>query len=216
MALTDKSKLKKYFRSGSRPTQSHFEELIDNCYNGDGSVYVSGYSVMTDIGNGMGIASLVREAGKSLIIPSFDRINIPHKRTFHYAIPTANIGDGTMLETVSLEVSIPQSAKYKIRDKSKEVGIRQDVKITAIRILNGDKEIHASGSVEIVKSKIELEINKSSPVWRGISIDIEISYDIVSEIAVSDQLDIATESQQMLLHTFGIASCIFKDDVDAR
>ena len=214
MARTDKSKLKKYFRSGSRPTQTQFEELIDNCYNGDSSVYVSGYAVMTDIGYGMGVASLIREGGKSLIIPSFDRINIPHKRTFHYAIPTSNIGEGTMLETVSLEVSIPQSTKYKIRDKSKDVGIRQDVKISAIRVFNGDKELYSAGSVDIVKSKIELEINIAAPVWRGISIDIEVSYDITSEIAVSDQLDIAIESQQMLLHTFGIASCIFKDDVD--
>lgn len=209
----DKSELKKYFRSGSRPSQKQFEELIDNCYNGNLTSSVSGYSVLTDIEKGKTIASIKREAGKTHIIPFFERINVPHTRTFHYAIPVSGIADNIVLDKIVIDMAIPQNNKYKVRDKNKDVGIKQTINIEAITICNGSEEIYTSPSpFESTRSPIEIEIGKAVPQWSGIGIDIVISYDITSEIAVSDQLDIASESEDKLLHTFGNADCYFTNE----
>jgi hypothetical protein len=64
--------------------------------------------------------------------------------------------------------------------------------------------------IKIDDSPFEIQLQKKATEWLGIGIDITLSYDIKSDIAVSDQLDIGAESQNMLLHTFGSVSCNFK------
>jgi hypothetical protein len=207
---TDKNELKRYFRSGSRPSQKQFEDLIDNCYNEDFSSFVSGYSVLTGYEMST-IASVRYEAGKTFIIPSFERINVPNKRTYHYSIPVCNISGDHILEKVVLEFAIPESNRYKVKDKNKEVQIRQNVQVDLIAIFNGSDNIYSSSEPPEITSPLEIEVGKRADHWFGIGIDITISYDITSDIAVSDQLDLASENGEMLIHTFGMAGCIFKN-----
>lgn len=208
---TEKNILKQYFRSGSRPTQKQFYELIDNCYNETFTSFVSGYHLLVDTEKNKTIHSLKREAGKTILVPSFNRINILHKRVYHFAIPVCNLGSGFLLDSIVLEMSLPQNAKYSIKDRSREVHITQEVKVDYIKVFNGTKEIYSTPPDTKVTDPVqEFQINKSANPWRGIAIDIAIIYDIKSDIAVSDQFDITAEKEQMLEHTFGSAGCIFK------
>jgi hypothetical protein len=206
---TDKNILKQYFRSGSRPTQKQFHELIDNCYNDVVSSSVSGYQVMTDVEGGKTITSLKREAGKTYLIPYFERINLLHRRVYHYSIP-CNVGSSHVLDLISMDISLPKDSSYKVRDGRKEVGIKQTISIESISIYNGGHQLHSvTSGIKIDKSPFEINIQKKVAEWFGIGVDVALLYDIKSDIAVSDQLDIGAESQNMLLHTFGSVSCNF-------
>ena len=208
---TDKNILKQYFRSGSRPTQKQFHELIDNCYNYNDvfNSAVSGYQLMTDSEGAKTITSLKREAGKTYLIPYFERINLVHRRVYHYAIP-CNIGSGHTLDIITMDISLPKDSSYQVKDGRKAVNIRQSINIESISIYNGGEELHSmSSGIKIDKSPLEIPVQKKATEWLGIGIDIALEYDIKSDIAVSDQLDIGAESQDMLLHTFGSVSCNF-------
>ena len=209
---TDRNVLKQYFRSGSRPTQKQFHDLIDACYNSaEGlSSFVSGYAVLVDVDTDQPIRTLRREAGKTILVPSFERINLRHVRVYHYAFPACNVGPGMVLEKILLEVSLPQSTDYLVRDRSKDVRITQEVSLESIRVFNGSEALYSGSSeLEWTDSVVEIPINKTADRWMGISLDIAVAYDIRSNIAVSDQLDIAAEKESMLEHTFGNAGCVF-------
>jgi hypothetical protein len=209
---TDKNILKQYFRSGSRPTQKQFHELIDNCYNDVLSSAVSGYHVSTDWESTKTLTSLRRESGKTYLVPFFERINIIHRRVYHYAIP-CHVGSGYTLDKITMDILLPKDASYKVKDAKKDVNIRQSVNVETIKIYNGSEEIHSlSSGVKIDGGKFEMSIGKESAQWLGIGIDIAVAYDIKSDIAVSDQLDIGNASQNMLLHTFGSVFCSFTGD----
>lgn len=209
----DKNVLKQYFRSGSRPTQKQFHELIDNCYNEVFTSFVSGYQVLVDTEKNKTIKILNREAGKTVLVPFFDRINVIHRRIYHYAIPVCNLGPGYVLDKIVLEMNLPQSTDYTVKDRNKEVHITQAVALDAISIFNGTEEVYSGSSgTKGVGPVYEIQINKAADQWTGIGIDIVIKYDIKSDIAVSDQLDITAEKEQMLEHRFGSAGCIFKQN----
>ncbi|CAN5331472.1 hypothetical protein BH23BAC1_BH23BAC1_17780 [soil metagenome] len=207
----DKNILKQYFRSGSRPTQKQFYELIDNCYNEAFTSFVPGYHLLIDEESDKTISSLKREAGKTILVPFFNRINTKHHRFYHYSIPIFNLGSRFQLDKIIMEVSLPKSEAYSVKDRSREVQITQNVKVGYIRVFNGSEQIYESSpDSKDLKSIQELQIKASAEQWNGISIDIEIAYDIKSDIAVSDQFDITGEKPQMLEHVFGSAGCIFK------
>lgn len=209
---TDKNTLKQYFRSGSRPTQKQFHELIDSCYNSNNvfSSCVSGYEVLVDTDNNKTITRITREAGRTNLIPFFERINVVHRRAYHYAIPIGSVGSDYMLDKIIIEIYLPESSRYKVRDRSKEVNITQSVVMEEIKIYNGSEELYAlTSGIRIEEGITEIMVSKSSTQWLGIGIDMVVAYDIKSDIAVSDQLDIAAESQNMLLHKFGTAGCLF-------
>lgn len=210
---TDKITLKQYFRSGSRPTQKQFHDLIDSCYNGDLSSAASGYEVLVDTEINRTIFSMKRAGGRTYIIPFFERINMPDTRVYHYAIPVCNVGGGHKLERVTIAMTLPQTANYKVKDRNKELNIRQSVKLREIRIHNGAEEIHTvSSEIESRDSLVEISIGKGASRWLGIGIDITVDYDIKSDIAVSDQFNIGAQSEEMLLHTFGNVECFFISD----
>lgn len=206
---TDKNILKQYFRSGSRPTQNQFYELIDSCYNDQDtfSSFASGYDVVLDTGKNQGIVS--REAGRTFITPVFDRINTTHLRTYHYALPVCHMGDGFELASLILEVGLPENRDYTVKDKTNEVKITQVIKLKGIKIYNGGEELFTWTPTDKnpIDFPLQLTVNKPAKQWRGISIDLEVEYAIKSDIAVSDQLNIPAEA---LRHVFGFAGCIFK------
>lgn len=205
---TDKNILKQYFRSGNRPTQKQFYELIDNCYNDAFDSGVSGYQVLVDWENNT-VSSMKREAGKTYLIPYFDRINLVHRRVYHYAIP-CNVGAGHMLDRITLDMTFPQNGNYNVKDGRKDVNIKQSVNVEFIKVYNGSEEIYSvQTGIKIDKSSHELEIRKRATRWLGIGIDIGLMYDLKSDIAVSDQLNIAAEGASMLQHVFGSVACSF-------
>ena len=205
---TDKNILKQYFRSGNRPTQKQFHELIDNCYNDAFDAGVSGYQVLVDWENNT-ISTMKREAGKTYLVPYFDRINIVHRRVYHYAIP-CNVGAGHTLDRITLDMTFPQNSNYVIKDGRKDVNIKQAVSVEFIKVYNGSEEIHSvQTGIRIDKTPHELQIRKSATRWLGIAIDIGLLYDLKSDIAVSDQLNIAAEGAGNLQHVFGSAGCSF-------
>jgi hypothetical protein len=207
---TDKNTLKQYFRSGSRPTQKQFHELIDNCYNGDLGSAVSGYQVLVDSESTKTVSSIRRESGKTFLVPFFERINIVNHRVYHYAIPVCNVGSGYTLERITMEISLPQTSNYTVKDRSKELNIRQTVTVQEIKVHNGGEEIYVrSSGIKFEKSIFEVQIEQQASQWFGIGIDIAVAYDIKSDIAVSDQFNIAEQSKEMLLHTFGSVACFF-------
>ncbi len=207
----DKNRLKQYFRSGSRPTQEQFYELIDNCYNEEFTSFVSGYHLMVDKGEGNSIKYFKREAGKTKIVPLFKRINTVHQRFYHFAIPVSHLGSGFILEKIILEMELPQSKNYTIKDHKKDVEITQRVQLDYIKVFNGTEEIHEytpdENEIEQVQ---EFLIEKPASLWKGIAIDIAIGYDIQSNIAVSDQFDLTAGNEEVLEHLFGSVGCIFK------
>ncbi len=208
---TDKNVLKQYFRSGSRPTQQQFYELIDSCYNEAFTTYVSGYHLLVDIEKDTSIQSLKREAGKTILVPYFNRINTVHQRVYHYAIPVSNLGSGFLLEKIVVEMQLPQSTRYSVKDRNREVQITQKVKVEYIKVFNGAEEIYStSPDTKGMDTEQEFQINTVADQWKGITMDIAIAYDIQSDIAVSDQFDINAEKEQRLAHTFGGVACFFK------
>lgn len=208
---TDKNILKKYFRSGSRPTQEQFHELIDSCFNNDVfTSFVAGYQLLVNNERHDPYSTLVREGGKTVLIPFFDRINLPQQRIFHYAIPISNIGQGFILDRLILEIDLPESTEYSVQDKRKEVRITQEVNIELINIYNGSEEIYSTTPKKQNGDRVyEIEVGKAAAQWKGIAVDIVVEYDIKSDIAISDQLDISAEKGEMLEHSFGSAGCIF-------
>jgi hypothetical protein len=207
----DKNNLKQYFRSGSRPTQKQFYELIDNCYNEEFTSFVSGYHLMVDKGEGDTIKYFKREAGKTRIVPQFKHINTVHQRFYHFAIPVSHLGPGFMLEKIILEMDLPQNTKYSVKDHKKKVEITQRVQLDYIKVFNGTQEIYEYTPDEDENEPVqEILIEKTASLWRGIAIDIAIGYDIKSNIAVSDQFDLTAGNEDVLEHLFGGAGCIFK------
>lgn len=207
---TDKNILKQYFRSGSRPTQKQFHELIDNCYNEAFTSFVSGYHLLVDIEKDKTYTLFKREAGRTVLVPFFERINTPHQRVYHYAIPVSNLGRGFVLDKIVLEMTLPQKASYTVKDGTKKVRISQMVKVEFINIYNGSEEIYStSPGAKAIDPVYKIQIGETAEYWKGIGIDIGIRYDIKSDIAVSDQLDITAAKGQMLEHAFGSAGCLF-------
>lgn len=208
---TDKNILKQYFRSGNRPTQKQFHELIDSCYNNDVfTSFVPGYQLLVNDERNDPYSTLKREAGNTVLIPFFDRINSPQQRIFHYSIPVSNLGKGLVLDRVVLEIDLPGNREYSVQDKRKEVIITQEVNIEFINIYNGSDEIYSTSPKKQEADPIyEIDVEKAAGQWRGIAVDIVIEYDIKSDIAISDQLDISAEKGKMLEHSFGSAGCIF-------
>lgn len=210
---TDKITLKQYFRSGSRPTQKQFHDLIDSCYNSDLSSAVSGYQVLVDTEFTRTIFSMKREGGMTYLIPFFERINMVDTRAYHYALPVCNVGPAHKLARVTIAMTLPETANYKVKDRNKELNIRQSVKLREIKIHNGGEEIHTvSSAIEFKDSLVEISIGKGASRWLGIGIDITVDYDIKSDIAVSDEFNIGAQSKEMLLHTFGNVECFFISD----
>lgn len=208
---TDKNILKQYFRSGSRPTQKQFHELIDSCYNNDAfTTYVSGYQLLVNKEQNTTYQVLKREAGKTILVPCFDRINIIQQRVYNYGIPVSNLGKGFLLDRVVFEADLPDSTEYSVQDKRKKVRIFQEVNIELINIYNGSEEIHSfTPGKQNGDPVYEIEVGKPAKQWKGIGIDIVLEYDIKSDIAISDQLNISAEKREMLEHSFGSAGCIF-------
>lgn len=208
---TDKNILKQYFRSGSRPTQEQFHELINSCYNNDlFTSFVSGYQLLVNDERNDTYRSFIKESGRSILVPFFDRINISQQRIFHYAIPVSNLGRGFVLDKLILDIAIPESTSYSVQDKRKKVEITQKINIELINIYNGSEEIFStSPKKQVGDSLYEFEVQKAAGQWRGVAVDIIINYDIKSDIAISDQLDISAQKEEMLIHSFGSAGCIF-------
>lgn len=207
---TDKNILKQYFRSGSRPTQNQFEELIENCYNETCNTFVSGYQLLVDAAGEKTVSTLKREKGRTVLIPQFERINTQHERIYHYAISVSNLSGGYLLETIILEMNLPENTSYSVKDKQRDVKITQKIHVELIRVYNGTDEIFTvSPDKGRLKKQQEFKVGKSVRQWKGIGIDIVVNYNIESEIAVSDKLDISKQKGEMLEHSFGTAGCIF-------
>lgn len=207
----DKDLLKQYFRSGSRPTQQQFHQLIDNCYNETRSSFVSGYQVQADLAPGQAPKIVKRAGGNTIIVPFFDRINTPAAqiRGYHYHIPVCNVGSGYLLDKIVLEVAVPKSTNYEIEDKGNVVNITQKVTVDSIKVYNGTTELFSDNKSTMANGIQEIKINQPVNQWHGIGIDISISYDIKSDIAISDQLDIGEKNEEVLAHVFGSAGCYF-------
>lgn len=207
----DKNIIKQYFRSGSRPTQNQFYELIDNCYNEGYTSFVSGYQLLPGQEKNQLIKEIKREAGRTILIPHFNRINTIHSRTYHYAIPLANIASALLLDKITIDMILPQSAQYTVKDSSREVRINQQIKVDYIKIFNGSEEIFETlPDIKSMNKVLELSVKAPADYWKGIAVDIALVYDITSDIAVSDQFDISSAKGDMLQHSFGTAGCIFK------
>jgi len=207
---TDKNILKQYFRSGSRPTQNQFEELIESCYNETYNSFVSGYQLLVDANSEKTVSTLKREKGRTILIPHFERINTQHERIYHYAIPVSNLSGGYLLDKIILEISLPEIESYSVKDRQKDVKITQKIQVELIRVYNGTDEIFTvSPDRGRLKGQQEFKVDKSVRQWKGIGIDIVVNYNIESNIAVSDKLDISKQKGEMLEHSFGTAGCIF-------
>lgn len=211
----DKNVLKQYFRSGQRPNQKEFHDLIDNCYNYNETftTFVTGYHVLIDQQN-ISFSSIKREAGNTIFIPDFPRINTdkPLIYYYHYAIPLSNLDSDFILERIVLDLQLPPGThQYSVRDENNDKKITQKVKLDYIKVFNGAEEIYTfSPETEGMSLDQEFLINKGSSQWKGIAIDIAVVYDIQSNVAVSNQFNISTAEGSRLQHTFGSAGCIFK------
>lgn len=207
----EKNTIKEHFRNGSRPTQEHFYALIDASYNEENSVYVSAYELKVDDGDEVLLKSLVRRAGKTVLIPWFKRINIRHERTFNYSIPCSNLGPEMILDKISMELRIPESKTYEAKDKNGSVIITQNIAFNSIECYNGDELIISFDSNTIPLGAFkEFEIHESIGRARAINVDVTIDYEISSDIAISDQFDLTDEHPKELEHLFGGIVCQFK------
>lgn len=207
----EKNTIKEHFRNGSRPTQEHFYALIDACYNEKNSVYVSGYELRTDIGDSVTVKSMLRRAGKTLLVPWFGRINIPHERTYNYSVPCSNMGPEMVLDKISMEIRLPESKTYEVKDKKGSVLISQKVEFNSLEFYNGTELISTIEGKNIPLETIkEFEIHERVGQARSINIDITLDYEIKSNIAISDQFDLTKAHGQELQHLFGGVLCQFK------
>lgn len=205
----DKNTIKEYFRSGSRPTQQHFYALIDACFNENYAIFLSGYEVKTDTGTSR-FKSVTREAGETRLIPWFKRINIEQSRSYHYSIPSVNLGSHLSLNKVFLNFQLPSSGNYTAKDKTRKVEISQEIRLDYIKIYNGTEELFIMNDNPHASNEEGVIVDKAVKKWEGISVDIRVKYKLSSNIAVSDQFDITEEHSEELVHIFGGVGCEFK------
>ena len=207
----EKNSIKEHFRNGSRPTQEHFYSLIDACYNEENSVFTSGYELKVDIGDDVLLKSMLRRAGNTLLVPWFQRINIPHERIYNYNVPCCNLGPEMVLEKIAMEIRLPESKTYAAKDKNGSVMISQKIVFNNIECYNGTELIASFDRKSIPEGAFkEFEIRENIGQARGINIDIMIDYEIKSNIAISDQFDLTKEHAKELEHLFGGVYCTFK------
>lgn len=207
----EKNTIKQYFRSGSRPTQEHFYSLIDACFNENYSIYISGYEMKTETGDHSLVKTISMEAGKTLLVPWFKRINIPDSRIYHYCIPCCNLGPNLRIQKINMELQLPKSTKYEVKDKTSTVKISQTVTLNSIVFYNGTEAFLTLAGADIPEGPhMEFTVDELIDQWKGISVDITVDYDIKSNIAVSDQFDITERNAEELLHVFGGMGCEFK------
>lgn len=207
----EKNTIKEHFRNGSRPTQEHFYALIDACYNEENSVYISGYGLKVDLGDIVPLKSMLRRAGQTFIVPWFQRINVPHERTYNYTIPCCNLGPELVLDKIAMEIRLPESKTYEAKDKNGSVIISQKIVFNSIEFYNGTELITALDGKSIPQETLkEFEIQQRIGQARGINIDITLDYEIKSNIAISDQFDLTNEHAKELEHMFGGVLCRFK------
>ena len=206
----EKNTIKEYFRNGSRPTQEHFYALIDSCFNGDQSIYLSGYEVKTGQGDHALLNSMERGAGRTTLIPWFQRINIPHERTYNYSVPCSNLSPELVLEKITLELQLPQNKTYDVKDGNALVKISQVIALEMIAFYNGSEILHVFDHKNIPLDQFkEFLIRKNMGKWEGVNIDITVAYDIKSNIAISDQFDLTKDHAKELEHVFGGVACKF-------
>lgn len=208
----EKNTIKQYFRSGSRPTQEHFYALIDACYNENYSVYVSGYEIKTEeIGEHSLVKTISMEAGKTHLVPWFKRINIPHTRTYHYCIHSCNLGPKLRIHKINMELQLPKSSTYEVKDKTSTVKISQTITLDSIVFYNGTEAFLNLSGADIPEGPYkEFTVDAMMDQWKAISVDISVGYDIKSNIAVSDQFDMTERNTDELLHVFGGVGFEFK------
>lgn len=208
----EKNTIKQFFRSGSRPTQEHFHALVDACYNGEYSIFLSGYALQMGLGDEAALKSWKLEAGQSIVVPHFKSINVPQSRTFHFNLPSSNLGSQFLLSSIEMEFKLPPSSTYEVKHKDKTIEIKQQISLESIDLYNGTMPI-----LNLEKDKIPQETKKQwsvkleQPQWRGISIAIQVAYDIRSKIAVSDEFDLASLNPDALTHVFGGIGLQFKN-----
>lgn len=207
----EKNTLKQFFRSGSRPTQDQFYALIDACYNTPLSSAVSGYTVIPSGDEDMPLQSKTMRGGATTIVPSFEQINKPLSRSFHYAIPLVNMPVDAVLTSIDIKLRIPDSKKYVVRHNNRDIEINQIVDIDAIQLFNGKEEVYTfSAKDNFLNGRLIKELEITQQIWEAVHLDIAISYMITSKIAVSDQFKLSELKPDMLQHVFGGVTLQFK------
>ena len=132
---------------------------------------------------------------------------------YNYSIPCCNLGSQMILNTIALEMKLPESKSYEAKDGGNFVKITQKIQIEHISFYNGRELLQRFDTAALPKSiQKEFLIRKGAEQWKGINVDILVRYEISSNIAISDQFDLTEGHAKELEHVFGGVSCKFKKD----
>jgi len=210
-AKVAKTVLKEYFKSGKRPNEEQFHQLIDSSYNEDVAYtsFVSGYHVLV---NSEEARIIRRQGGDTMLVPIFKNLNGQITRIYNYSLPACNLGAGIQLSKVLWNIQLPPMGLLEVTESESttrktinlEIGVRME-------IYNGYEKI-ISEKLDIKSGKQTMEIKfepKPQENWLGLSVDIIFDYNIKVPIPFPSSFYQSEEYNKLLLIGFGGLGCTF-------
>jgi len=210
-AKVAKTILKEYFKSGKRPNEEHFHQLIDSSYNEDVAFtsFVSGYQVLV---NSEEARILRRQAGDTILFPVFKNLNGQISRIYNYALPACNLGAGLQLSSVFWNIQLPPLGPLEVTESESTTKKTINLEISIrMEIFNGYEKI-LSEKLEIKAGKQKIEVRfepKPQDNWQGLSVDIIFDYNIKVPIPFPSSFYQSEEYNKLLLMGFGGLGCTF-------
>lgn len=211
-AKVSKTVLKEYFRSGKRPNEEQFHQLIDSSYNEDVTYtsFVSGYHVLV---NSEEARIIRRQGGDTMLVPVFKNLNGQITRIYNYSLPACNLGADLQLSKIVWNLQLPPMGPLEVVESESpptrktinlEIGIRME-------IFNGNEKI-ISENLEVKAGKQAIDVRfdpKPQENWVGLSVDIIFDYNIKVPIPFPSSFYQSEAYNKLLLTGFGGLGCTF-------
>jgi hypothetical protein len=204
-AKVAKPVLKEYFRSGKRPNESQFHDLIDSTYNAaeNYSCFVPGYHVLASAEE---IRLLRREGGQTFLVPVFKNLHGSSKRIFNYSLPANNLNADLVLSRMNWQIELPQMGKIEVIEP--ETGTNRNVTLAIkvqLNVYNGTQKIISQAiDVQTGVNVVQLSVEAlARDQWRGLSVDIQFDFQIDVPIPLPASFYQSAGYNQLLTMGFG-------------
>ncbi len=222
-----KDDLKNYFKTGAKPTEKHFGQLIDACYN---KPKVSQEFQTWTHGNAVTMSNPVKDF-KSIVrhgegteavpvLPIIRQRRQEFNRFYHFAMPIPILSDALAMKSIFLDMETSREQVYVqklTRAKSAQkldVETKVGSQLRSVKIHSGRQLVKTFNDLTYdgVIPGIELESQNLIEISRGVGITLEIVYffELLDRITVSvDELMTLQYDERYVTSKFYSVGCRF-------